>query len=308
MRQLRQIRPNELVEITCRIAQGRYLLRPSDELNRHFLGVLGRAQRRVSMKIHGVVVLSNHYHLLLTPRDAQQLVRFMRYLQTNLSKEIKVVQNWDGPVWGRRYQSIVVADEDEAQISRLRYLLAHGVKEDLVERVCDWPGIHCARALVEGERLQGSWYDRTLLCELNRRTKKPAEEDVTEAETVILSPLPCWEGLPADEIRMKVSALVEAIDREAAERRAAEGTRVVGVSKVRRAHPHHRPKELSRSPSRRFHAATRAARQALREAYIEFVSQFRDAAKLLRQGVKDPPFPPGSFPPGLPYVPHLSPG
>lgn len=237
MRRLRQIRPNQLVEVTCRIAQGRYLLRPSDELNRHFLGVLGRAQRRASMKIHAVAVMSNHYHLLLSPRDALQLARFMQHLQGNLSKEIKIVQRWDGPVWDGRYQSIEVADEEEAQIARLRYVLAQGVKEDLVERVRDWPGIHCARALLDGEALRGTWYDRSRLAELERRVRKPSQEEVAQAETVALSPLPCWEGLPEEEIRENVAALVEAIEIEAAERRAAEGRRVVGASRVRRTPP-----------------------------------------------------------------------
>jgi hypothetical protein len=39
--------------------------------------------------------------------------------------------------------AIVVSDEEAAQVGRLRYILAHGVKENLVERVLDWPGVHC---------------------------------------------------------------------------------------------------------------------------------------------------------------------
>jgi hypothetical protein len=35
-----------------------------------------------------------------------------------------------------------------------------GAKEDLVERP-DWPGVHAVRALLEGEVLEGLWFDRT---------------------------------------------------------------------------------------------------------------------------------------------------
>jgi hypothetical protein len=35
-----------------------------------------------------------------------------------------------------------------------------------------------------------------------------------------------------------------------------------------------------------------------------FLVAYREAAKLLRQGVKDAPFPEGCFPPGLPFVGH----
>lgn len=306
MRRLRQIHPNQLVEITCRIDQGRYLLRPSEDVNRHILGVLGRAQRRARMKIHGFAFMSNHAHYLLSPTSGEQLIRFMQYLQTNLSKEIQILQKWDGRVWGPRYQSIPVSDEDEAQIGRLRYLLAHGVKENLVKRVRDWPGVHCARALLDGEPLEGIWIDRTKLGELRRRGKDP--DAATETETVVLSPLPCWKDLTEEEARQQVAALVEAIEQDAAERRAADGTRVPGRRAILRNHPHHAPQDLARSPARRFHTATQQAWQALQNAYIEFVAQFREAAKLLRQGMRSPPFPPGSFPPGLPFVPHAAPG
>ena len=42
-------------------------------------------------------------------------------------------------------------------MSRLAYLLAHGVKEGLVASPYDWPGVHCARALVEGKPVSGRW-------------------------------------------------------------------------------------------------------------------------------------------------------
>ena len=281
---------------------------PSPELNRRFVGVLGRAQRMYEMTVHAVKALSNHTHYLVTPSSGEQLSRFMHFVQTNLSKEIGDLVGWEGKLWSRRYQSIAVSDEDEAQIDRLRYLLANGVKEDLVARVRDWPGIGSARALLEDETLEGVWYDRTALSKRLRRGEKVSLEDVAESETLVLSPLPCWSDTPGDEVREKVSALVEAIDREAAERRRADGTGVLGPRKVCRRDPHSRPQSFEASPSPRFHAVTRQARRELQKAYNEFAARFREAAKLLEQGVRAPPFPPGSFPPGLPFVPHAAPG
>lgn len=302
-RKLRHIHPHQLVEVTCRTFQGRYLLAPSQELNRRLLGVLGRAQRRTGMKIHAFAVLSNHAHYLLAPRSLDQLVRFMRYLQTNLSKEIQDLHEWDGPVWDGRYQCIPISDEDDAHIARLRYILAHGVKEDLVVRVRDWPGAHCARAVVGGEPLRGVWYDRSRLYELRRtrRGKDATREDVAETETVVLSPLPCWQGLSGEELRTRFATLVEAIDLEAAERRAAEGIRIRPLDAVK---PRARPENFTPTPAPLFHTATQAAWKELRDAYVEFVAAFRDAAKLLREGVEEPNFPEGCFPPGLPFVPH----
>jgi hypothetical protein len=44
----------------------------------------------------------------------------------------KDMHDWPGAMWSRRYQPIVVSDEEAAQVERLRYHLAHGVKECLV--------------------------------------------------------------------------------------------------------------------------------------------------------------------------------
>ncbi len=54
-----------LISITCRAVQGRYLFRPSPQLNDLVLGVLGRAQRRYKTTISAFAVLLSHFHLLL---------------------------------------------------------------------------------------------------------------------------------------------------------------------------------------------------------------------------------------------------
>jgi hypothetical protein len=68
--------------------------------------------------------------------------------------------DWRGPVFDRRYEMTVVTDEDAAQIERLRYVLAQSVKEGLVERLAQWPGVHCVGP-TRGKSLTGHWFDRT---------------------------------------------------------------------------------------------------------------------------------------------------
>ena len=59
-----------LVEVTCRTIQGRFLLRPSPELNKIILGVLGKAQSLYPLEIVAYVWMSTHFHLLLWVEDA----------------------------------------------------------------------------------------------------------------------------------------------------------------------------------------------------------------------------------------------
>ena len=87
---------------------------------------------------------------------------FMRLVNCSLSKEIGTrLHDWSGAMWDTRYKMVPVADEEEAQIDRLRYQLAAGVKEGLVDKAELWPGVHSAKALMTGEPLVGHWYNRS---------------------------------------------------------------------------------------------------------------------------------------------------
>ena len=97
-----------LVEVTCRTVQGRFLLRPTSKLCSLVIGVLARARRIYSVELHAFVFLSNHYHLLLTVENAEQLARFMNYLNSNLAREGGRLHQWREKFWGRRYQAIVI--------------------------------------------------------------------------------------------------------------------------------------------------------------------------------------------------------
>ena len=149
-----------LVEVTNRTIQGRLLLRPSPQLNDIILGILGRAQRLYSLEILGYVFASNHYHLLLRVEDAAQLARFMCYFDGNLAREVARMTGWEDRVWSRRYQAILVTNEEAAQVGRLKYLLENSCKEGLVESPLHWPGVHCAKALITGDWVEGTRFDR----------------------------------------------------------------------------------------------------------------------------------------------------
>ena len=93
--------------------------------------------------------------------DSQQLSRFMCYVCSKLAREVGRLTGWREKIFSRRYQAILVSEEEAAQVDRLSYLLSHGAKENLVARPQDWPGVHCVDALLSGLPLEGTWFDRT---------------------------------------------------------------------------------------------------------------------------------------------------
>lgn len=297
--------PGTLVEVTTRTVQGRMLLQPAPTINQAVLGVLGRAQRIYGMVVHFAVVLSNHYHLLLAPTDARQLAGFMGFVNSNIAREVGILVNWKEKFWGRRYQGILVSDEARAQLGRLEYFLANCVKEHLVETPLEWPGVHCARALTEGCKLQGLWFDRTAFYRAQKRRKageKPIrEDDFKTLETLQLSPLPCLANLSETERRLQVLSLIEKVAAAAASDRKAKGRMALGAARLQRQHPHTQPKQLKKSPAPRFHTFAVQAQKALRDAYSAFAAAFRSASERLRSGDLGALFPQGCFPPALPF-------
>jgi REP element-mobilizing transposase RayT len=288
-----------LVEVTCRTLQSRFLLLPGDESNALIRGVLARAARLYQVGVCAGVFLSNHYHLLVRVRDAQQLARFMNYLNSNLAREAGRLADWRERFWSRRYQAILVSNEEAAQIERLRYLLAHGCKEGLVARPQDWPGVHCVEALLTGALIEGLWYDRTREYAARRRGKTFIPSQYATTESLALEPLPCWSHLPEDLQRGRVAELVEAIEEETSTTR---GIRPPGPAAVLAQHPHDRPFRTKKGPAPLVHAASRAARREIHDAYAWFLAAFREAAENLRAGDLGARFPLGSFPPGRPFV------
>jgi REP element-mobilizing transposase RayT len=292
-----------LVEITCRTVHSRFLLRPGPELNEIVAGVLGRAQRIHEVGIIGFAFVSNHFHLLLRVRDVEQMADFMEYFNSNLARKVGRLAGWGDKFFSRRYQAIPISNEDSAQIERLRYVLSHGVKERLVDRVLDWPGIHAARPLLTGEPLEGWWFDRTKESAARRRGESFDRYKYATRETVVLEQLPCWAHLSPEEYRRRIAEMVAGIEAAAAAEREQTGLPVLGLKGIRAQRYHDRPGKPKKSPAPLFHAASRKVRQELYRAYGEFLGAFRDAAEKLRAGDRGALFPSGCFPPGLPFVP-----
>jgi REP element-mobilizing transposase RayT len=302
-RKLRFIPPQgALVEVTCRTLQSRLLLCPKGHLNSIVIGILARAARLYEVEVCVCAFLSNHYHLLVWVRDAQQLSKFMSYLNSNLAREAGRIHDWKEKFWSRRYEAIVVSEEESAQVGRLRYIVSHGSKEGLVERPQDWPGVHCVDVLRTGDALAGLWFDRTREGQARRRGGDSGPLRFAEPETLELAPLPCWSALPAEVYRGRMVELVAEIEAEAAALREETGVQPPGPETVRAQNPHARPMRTKKRPAPRFHAASRAARDELKQAYGSFVRAFREAAERLRAGDGSARFPAGSFPPGLPFV------
>jgi hypothetical protein len=240
--------------------------------------------------------------MALWVRDAKQMADFMRWFDANLAKEAGRVNGWKGAVWADRYHSINVSTEEEAQVARLRYLLAQGAKENLVASPREWPGVHCAQALLADGPLEGAWYNRTREGAARRAGQDVGSRDFAEPEVLHWDPLPCWAHLSREEYQKRILEIVEEIEATTAARIQETGVTPPGPAAIRAQRPTDSPNRSKNSPAPLFHAYRKSVRRALWEAYAEFVAAFRQAAERLKAGDPNPGFPEGSFPPGAPFV------
>jgi hypothetical protein len=187
-------------------------------------------------------------------------------------------------------------------MARLRYILSHGVKENLVACARDWPGVFSAKAhLASTDTLEGHWYDRTREFNASRRGKQLEESKAFRIERVHLTPLPFLEHLSPAERFNVIETIVSEIEVESGKQHRNEETKLLGPREVLRQDPESRPRCSKRSPAPFAHCATRPERDRLWQAYSWFLGAYLEARECIRVG-RQACFPEGSFPPPAPFV------
>ncbi len=287
--------------ITCRTFQARALMAPASPLIREVCGgVLARAVAACGVRLHGYVFLSNHLHLILRARG-RQVATFMQYLLGNLSRKLGPLcqPSWWGRFWERRYTASPILDEAALE-DRLRYVLAHGVKEGLVSRVSEWEGLHCAAQLVDEAPRRFRWFNWTRRWREGRRAadaSPPAlgryHDELAETVELELEPLPQWAAEPATGRQRRMAALVAEVERAAAPPGPPLGMEAVRCQSTERR------RRRQRSPRPPCHASTSDGRRHFRALYRSFCDAFREASTKWLAGDVGAAFPPGSFAPYL---------
>lgn len=70
-----------------------------------------REKRKTIVYIHAFCIMNNHYHLLISPKIKDGIVRFMRKLNMGYAKYFNIKYNRKGSLFESRYKSILVKNE-----------------------------------------------------------------------------------------------------------------------------------------------------------------------------------------------------
>jgi hypothetical protein len=273
------IRRDELLDITIRTHEGRALLRPTRAMTACVLSVLARCLALYRVDLHAFVFLSNHGHLMATVENALHATCFIRDFKRETTKGIRRLTGWKGKVWASG-RPIPILDGDAA-IYRVKYTLANGVKEGLVDHPLAWPGANSSRALLG---------DMQIAVPATRKAEDPA--------LIRLTPIAPFRALSPEEHRGQIERLIGEVVDEA--RLARDGKPCLGLRRILDVDPFE-PIALEKTRRPLAHATSIEAVLDFKAARAAHEEAFRRATGRLREAGRPVPFPHDSFPPSAGY-------
>ena len=101
-----------------------------------FMGLLGKMSVRFRIEMHAYVLMNNHYHLLIRPRE-KNLSRGMQWLGTSYTRSFNLSNKRIGHLFQGRFKNIVVENDDD--LLRLScHIDRNPLRAGIVERLIDY--------------------------------------------------------------------------------------------------------------------------------------------------------------------------
>ena len=211
-----------------------HLFRPDRVMDQIFLYCLGVALSETGVSLSGVVLMSNHYHAIVTDREGR-IPALMERLNTLLTKATQVHRGWIGRVFDAQGPSYVELLTANAVVEKLGYVLTNPSAAGLVRFSKEWPGV------------------RTRVGDIGQRTLRIERPHVFFAEDGVM---PEAVEIPLEMPDMLVQVfgveqsrrrIAEAVARHEANAQAeadAKGWAFKGADRVRKSSPYSRAKTL----------------------------------------------------------------
>ncbi len=279
----REILPGRFYLLTRACTQRGFLLKPGRRMNQVFLYCLAEAAQAFGIDVILPTTMSNHHHIVLYDRHGR-IVEFYARLHQLVAKAGNALRKrWEN-FWSSDPPCLVHLLDRADVLAKLVYTAINPVKDGLVERVHQWPGVSGLQALLKRKPI---------------RVKRPPvffdpDGEMPKEVTLTLTVPPELER--GDELRDELAALVTAAEEHYARVRRKTGARVMGRRAVLAQDWRDRPR--AREPRRRLRPRV-AARdvwrrvEALRRNHA-FLAAYR-AARQLWLAKRPVAFPPGTY-------------
>lgn len=105
---------------------------------RAYLNWLEEAAGRYNCAIQAYVLMTNHVHILATPRDKNGISRMMQYVGRRYVPYINHTYGTSGSIWEGRFKASLVSDE-QYLVACMRYIELNPVRADMVNSPSEYP-------------------------------------------------------------------------------------------------------------------------------------------------------------------------
>jgi putative transposase len=282
----REVLPGQTYMITRRCTQRQFLMRPDKDTNNAFIYCLAEAAARFRIQVLFTTAMANHHHTGIYDAEGNYPA-FLEHFHKLFAKCQNALRGrWEN-FWSSEQTSVVRLVDPNDALDKMTYALTNPVKDGMVEKAHQWPGVSSLRFLLHGRPLTA------------HRPKHFFRDEGTMPKVVTLSFVPPrgFEHLRAAEFSALALEQVRRLEDRVATARRQTGVPVMGRKAVLTQRWSDRPgtdeprRELSprvaaRSRWRRIEALLR--NKAFRDAYIVARSRFVD-------GIRDVVFPAGTY-------------
>ncbi|WP_181234065.1 transposase [Enhygromyxa salina] len=219
---------------------------PTKEVTEIILFALAYTCSKFDVSLHEVVYMSNHFHMLLTAHT-KCLPKFMEELNSLTSRALNAHRGISGTNFEKGYG--LVEPQDEAKLlEHVVYTLTNPCDSDLVTKARQWKGVTTARMrygqeLVVPKPKYGLWEPKNPAKSAKKRKRPDARtrskrdrSTLPATATLRLVRPPLRPELTDDELRDLVLEQVATRERELEDVRERQGTKVLGMRKVKAQH------------------------------------------------------------------------
>jgi putative transposase len=272
--------------VTRRVAHRVFRLRPSRRVNQIVRYVVAVVAARTNIRIHAIVVMSNHWHVCLSDPDGR-ICEFTRDCHAFIARAVNAGYGDFENLWSTAQTSHVECVEPDDLIRKIAYTMANPVEAGLVRYGRHWPGVRAAwpaaprvvsrpAGFFRGEAEGGCWPDEVVF-ELSRP--------------------PGYEHLADDELVRLIAGAVN--DREEHFRRVADrrGRRFLGrraiLNQLRHASPERHAPHFCLSP--RVACRDKWRRIERLQQDQAWLAAYRQAWRAWTAGDRDAIFPYGTY-------------
>jgi putative transposase len=105
--------------------------------NRAYLDWLQEGLERYDCALHAYVLMTNHVHLLLSPKDRQAIGRLIQYVGRRYVPYINHAYGRTGTLWEGRYKASLVQDE-RYLLACMRYIELNPVRAGMVKSAAQY--------------------------------------------------------------------------------------------------------------------------------------------------------------------------